>query len=399
MDFRLTEEQRLLKDTLNRLIAELYPFDRRKLYQFERDGWSRATWARLADLGILGVLLPERYGGTGGGPIEAMIIMNAFGRGLLLEPFFATVVLGGNLLTLGANEAQKALLLPALASGKLLLAFAHTERHSRHDLANVGTRARRDGSQWVLDGEKCVVLHGDVADKLLVSARSGGEDQYDEDGISLFLVDAEAPGVCRRGYRTQDGLRAASVLLTDVHVDSDALIGTAGAAFSLIEEVAHQAIAAICAEMVGAMEEMQEQTVEYLKTRVQFGATLSKFQVLQHRAVDMLIALEQARSMTMFATMMLGEKDLTERRRAMSAAKIQLGRASRFVGQQAIQLHGGIGMTMDCKIGHYFKRMTMLDLQFGGADLHLQVLAEMGGLISPATPLPRMDRPIAARLL
>ncbi|MBK3666404.1 acyl-CoA dehydrogenase family protein [Bradyrhizobium diazoefficiens] len=399
MDFRLTDEQRLLKDTLNRLIAEQYPFDRRRQYQSEKDGWSRAAWARLADLGILGVLLPERYGGAGGGPIEAMIIMSAFGRGLLLEPFFATVVLGGNLLTLGASEAQKVLLLPALASGKLLLGFAHTERHSRHDLANVATRARRDGLQWVLDGEKCVVLHGDVADKLLVSARSGGEDQYDEDGISLFLVDAEASGVSRRDYRTQDGLRAASVSLTDVHVSSDALIGTSDAAFPLIEEVAHHAIAAICAEMVGAMEEMQEQTVEYLKTRVQFGAPLSKFQVLQHRAVDMLMALEQARSMAMFATMMLGEKDLTERRRAMSAAKIQLGRSSRFVGQQAIQLHGGIGMTMDCKIGHYFKRTTMLDLQFGGADLHLQELAEMGGLISPGAPLPRMDRPIVGRSL
>ncbi|WP_035643305.1 acyl-CoA dehydrogenase family protein [Bradyrhizobium sp. ORS 375] len=388
MDFRLTEEQRLLKDTLARLLAELYTFDRRKCYQLEADGWSRVVWARLADLGILGSSLPERFGGTGGGPVETMIIMNAIGRCLLLEPFFATVVLGGNLLSLGANEAQKAQLLPALASGKLLLAFAHTERHSRYDLANVGTRARRDGSQWVLNGEKCVVLHGDVAGKLLVSARSGGTDQYDEDGISLFLVDAELSGVRRTGYRTQDGLRAASVSLTDVRLSSDALVGSAGAAFPLIEEVAHQGIAAVCAEMVGAMEEMHEQTVEYLKTRVQFGATLSKFQVLQHRAVDMLMAVEQARSMAMFATMMLGEKGSAERRRAMSAAKIQVGRSSRFVGQQAIQLHGGIGMTMDCKIGHYFKHATLLDLQFGGADLHLQELAEMGGLTPRVLPLP-----------
>lgn len=397
MDFRLTEEQWLLKDTLSRLIAELYPFERRKRYQSEKDGWSRTTWARLADLGILGVLLPERYGGTGGGPIEAMIIMNAFGRCLLLEPFFATVVLGGNLLRLGASDSQKSLLLPRLANGKLLLAFAHMERHSRHDLANVGATAKQDGPDWILNGEKCVVLHGDVADKLLVSARSGGEDQYDKDGISLFLVDAYAPGVNRKGYRTQDGLRAASVSLTDVLVSSEALIGNAGAAFTLIEDVAHQAIAAICAEMVGAMEEMQEQTIEYLKTRVQFGAPLSKFQVLQHRAVDMLMALEQARSMTMFATMMLSEKNLAERRRAMSAAKIQLGRSSRFVGQQAIQLHGGMGMTMDCKVGHYFKRTTMLDLQFGSADLHLEELAGMGGLISPSAPLARDGDPLAAR--
>lgn len=397
MNFRLTDEQRLLKDTLDRFIAEQYAFDRRRSYQLERDGWSRAVWTRLAELGVLGALFPERYGGTGGGPIETMIIMNAFGRGLVLEPFFEAVVLGGNLLCQGGSEAQRTSLLPDLIHGKLLLAFAHAERHSRYDLANVATRARRDGQSWILDGEKSVVRHGNVADKLLVSARTGGENQYDKHGIGLFIVDAETPGVTRREYGTQDGLRAASISLSNVYVSADSLVGEAGAAFPLIEEVVHRGIAAICAEMVGTMEEMHEQTVEYLKTRIQFGTTLSKFQVLQHRAVDMLMALEQARSMTMFATLMVGEKDLVERRRAMAAAKVQVGRSGRFVGQQAIQLHGGIGMTNACKVGHYFKRTTMLDIAFGGADFHLQELAEMGGLISPVAPLRGTDRPVSAR--
>jgi pimeloyl-CoA dehydrogenase small subunit len=386
MDFDLSEQQQLLKESVERLVADRYGFEARKHYACERGGWSRALWAQYAELGLLGLPFAEQYGGFGGGPVETMIVMEAFGRGLVLEPFFATIVLGGGFLRLGGSEAQRAELIPRIAEGKLLLAFAHTERQSRYDLADVATTARHDGGCWVLDGKKGVVLHGDVADKLVVTARVGGSGRRDRDGIGLFLVDAIAPGVSRRGYATQDGLRAAEISLSGVRIGADAAIGKPGAALPLVERVVDGAIAALCAEAVGAMAAMQEMTVDYLKTRTQFGAAIGRFQALQHRAVDMLMALEQARSMALFATMMAESPDAAERRKAIAAAKVQIGRSARFVGQQAIQLHGGIGMTMECKVGHYFKRTTMVDMMFGNADHHLRELARMGGLISSDAP-------------
>ncbi|HEV2303446.1 MAG TPA: acyl-CoA dehydrogenase family protein [Stellaceae bacterium] len=377
MDFDLNDEQRLLQESLERLVADRYQFERRKTYAQSPEGWSREVWAQHAELGLLGLPFAEEYGGTAGGPVETMIAMEAFGRALALEPYFATVVLGGGFLRHGGGPEQKAALLPEIAAGKLTLAFAATERHSRYDLADVATRARRDGAAWVLDGEKGVVLHGDSADKLLVTARLGG-GQRERDGIGLFLVDAGQPGVTRRGYPTQDGLRAAEVTLAGVRVGPEGVIGEPGAALPLVERVADEAIAALCAEAVGAMAAMHELTVEYLKTRRQFGREIGKFQVLQHRAVEMLIALEQARSMAMYATMMAAAEDPAERGAAMSAAKVQIGRSGRFVGQQAVQLHGGIGMTMEYKVGHYFKRVTMIDQLFGDADHHLRRLARPG---------------------
>jgi pimeloyl-CoA dehydrogenase small subunit len=387
MDFDLSEEQRLLKESVERLIADRYEFETRKTYAREPEGWSRAMWAQYAELGLLGLPFAEEHGGFGGGPVETMIVMEAFGRGLVLEPFLATVVLGGGFLRLGGSEAQRAGLIPRIAEGKLRLAFAHTERQSRYDLAEVATTARRDGGGdggWILDGDKGVVLHGDVADKLIVTARVGGS-RRDRDGIGLFLVDATAPGVSRRGYPTQDGLRAAEISFSGVRIGPDAAIGEPGAALPLVERVVDGAIAALCAEAVGAMTAMHEATVDYLKTRTQFGTPIGRFQALQHRAVDMLVALEQARSMAMFATMMADEPDATERRKAIAAAKVQIGRSVRFVGQEAIQLHGGIGMTMEYKVGHYFKRTTMINTMFGDADHHLRELARMGGLIAPGT--------------
>src|SRR5712671_3795632 len=381
MDFDLSEEQRLLKESLDRLIGDRYAFEQRKSYGQSAEGWSRELWAQYAELGLLGLPFAEHYGGSAGGPVETMIAMEAFGRALALEPFLATVVLGGGFLRHGGNAEQCAALIPKIADGSLTLAFAHTERHSRYDLHDIDTRAVRDDTGWVLDGEKGVVLHGDTADKLIVTARvSGG--RRDRDGVGVFLVDGKAEGMSRRGYPTQDGLRAAEIALAGVRVGPQGVLGEPGAALPLVERVVDEAIAALCAEAVGAMAVMHELTVEYLKTRRQFGREIGSFQILQHRAVDMLIALEQARSMAMLATMMAAEENAAERRNAVAAAKVQIGRSGKFIGQQAIQLHGGIGMTMEYKVGHYFKRATMIDTIFGDADHHLRQLARRSA--SPA---------------
>ncbi|MGC1885901.1 MAG: acyl-CoA dehydrogenase family protein, partial [Stellaceae bacterium] len=285
--------------------------------------------------------------------------------------------LGGGFLRHGGSAEQCADLIPKIADGSLIIAFAHTERQSRYDLNDVETRAVRDGASWVIDGEKGVVLHGDTADKLIVTARVGG-GRRDRDGIAAFIVDGKAAGVSRRGYPTQDGLRAAEVTLANVRVGPEGVLGELGAALPLVERVVDEGIAALCAEAVGAMAVMHELTIEYLKTRRQFGREIGSFQILQHRAVDMLIALEQARSMAMFATMMATEENAAERRSAVAAAKVQIGRSGKFIGQQAIQLHGGIGMTTEYKVGHYFKRVTMIDIMFGDADHHLRELARRG---------------------
>src|SRR5262252_7063915 len=381
MDFALNDEQRLLRESIERLLAEHYDFEARKRYAQEPSGFSEELWRRYAELGLLALPFAESDGGIGAGPVETMIVMEALGRALALEPYFATVVLGGGFLRLGASAATRAALIPKIASGEVKLAFAHAERQARYDLGDIETSAREDGTSFVLDGAKSLVLSGDAADKLVVSARlSGG--RRERDGIALFLVDAAADGVTRRGYPTVDGLRAAEVTLSRVRVASDAVIGEPGHAFALIERVVDGAIAALAAEAVGAMSAMHELTVDYLKTRKQFGVPIGNFQVLQHRAAEMLMALEQARSMALLATMMAQEPDPIERRRAIAAAKVQIGRPGRFVGQQAIQLHGGIGMTMEYKVGHYFKRVTTIDAMFGDADHHLAELARLGGLVT-----------------
>jgi pimeloyl-CoA dehydrogenase small subunit len=377
MDFDLTDDQRLLKDSVDRLIADHYAFEQRKKYLAEATGWSTTVWNQYAELGLLGLPFEEKLGGFGGGAVETMIVMEAFGRGLVLEPYFATVILGGGLLRRAGSEALRAALVPQIVAGKLKLAFAHVERQSRYDLADVATTARKDAGGYVLDGAKSVVLHGDCADKLLVTARVSGS-RRDRDGVGLFLVDADAAGATRRGYPTQDGLRAAEFSLVGVRVAADAVLGDN--ALPAIEHVVDEAIAALCAEAVGTMQAMHETTLEYLKTRQQFGRPIGSFQVLQHRSVDMLVALEQARSMAMFAAVMAGEEDAVERRRAIAAAKVQIGRSGKHIGQEAIQLHGGIGMTMEYKVGHHFKRMTMIDMLFGDADAHLATLARVGGL-------------------
>jgi pimeloyl-CoA dehydrogenase small subunit len=380
MDFELSDEQRLLKDSVERLTTQRYEFETRKKYMKEPDGWSRDMWRQYTELGLTALPFAEEHGGVGGGPVETMIVMEAFGRALALEPYLATVVLGGGFLRRSASDAVKGELLPKIAAGETLLAFAHTERQARYDLADVATTAKKDGDGYLLNGVKSLVLHGDSADKFIVSARLSG-DQRSRSGIGLFLVDAKAPGVAVQGYGTMDGLRAAEVNLTNVRVSPGLGLDAHGNAIELIEQVVDSGIAALCAEAVGAMSAMHELTVDYLKQRKQFGVPIGNFQVLQHRAGDMLIALEQARSMAMLATMMSEEQNAAERRKAISAAKVQIGRSAKIVGEGAIQLHGGIGMTMEYKVGHYFKRATMIDKTFGDADHHLAILARTGGII------------------
>lgn len=381
MDFDLTEDQRLLKDSVDRLVADRYGFEQRKKYVLEPGGHSAAMWDQISELGLLGLPFPETLGGFGGGPMETAIVMEAFGRGLVLEPFFATVILGGGLLRHAASASVLGGLAPKIVGGKLKLAFGHIERHSRYNLADVSTTARRDGSSYVLDGAKSVVIHGDAADLILLTARLAG-DRRAHDGIGLFLIDPKTPGVARRGYPTQDGQRAAEITLTNVRVGQEALLSDN--ALAAVEHVVDEAIAALCAEAVGAMQSMHDLTLDYMKTRKQFGRAIGSFQALQHRSVDMLVALEGARSMAMFASVMASEGDAKERRRAISAAKVQIGRSARHIGQEAIQLHGGIGMTAEYAVGHYFKRVTVIDQLFGDADTHLAYLAAHGGLFGKA---------------
>ena len=360
MDFALTDEQRLLQHSVERLFADHYAFEARKRYGQEPGGFSRALWARYAELGLLGLPFDEAYGGSAGGPVETMIVMEQIGRALALEPYLATVVLGGGLLRLGGSEAMRAELIPQIAAA-ISCSPSRTPSGNRATTSPTSPRGRgataRVSSSTAPRAWCCTAT---AREKFIVSARLAG-GQNDRDGIGLFLVDAAADGVSTRGYPTVDGQRAAEVTFSGVRVPAAAAIGEPGAAFPLIERIADQAIAALAAEAVGAMAAMHETTVDYMKTRKQFGVTIGSFQALQHRAAEMLIALEQARSMAMLATMMAADDNVRERRQAISAAKVQIGRSGRFVGQQAIQIHGGIGMTMETKVGHYFKRLTTID--------------------------------------
>ena len=374
MDFDLSEEQRLLKDSVDRLIADKYDFEQRKNYAKGEGGFSPEIWAQFAELGLLAIPFAEEHGGFGGGPVDLMLVMEALGRGLVLEPYLASVVLAGGAIRHAGTDEQKAEFLPKIAGGESKLAFAHHERPARYELAHVATKAKQDGDAYRLDGDKSLVLNGDSADALVVSARIAGSDR-DRDGIGLFLVDGKAEGVTRRGFTTQDGLRGAEISFAGTKAVA---LGQPGKGIDVIDRITDEAIAALCAESVGAMSEMHTLTVEYLKTRKQFGTTIGSFQALQHKAVDMFVALELARSITLYATMMAASENATERRRAMSAAKVQVGRSARLVGQHAVQLHGGVGMTMEFKVGHYFKRTTMIDLMFGDVDHHLSKLATAG---------------------
>ena len=379
MDFDLTEEQRLLRDSVDRLVADQYAFDKRKTYLAEPGGWSRAMWAQYAELGLLALPFAEAHGGFGGGGVETMLVMEALGRALALEPYLATVVLAGTALRLAGSEAQQSALVPRIAKGELLLAFAHGERQARYDLSDVLTTAKRKGSGWVLDGAKSVVTHGDCAGTLVVSTRTAGE-RNDPGGITLFLVDAAASGVARRAYRMRDGMGAAEIALSGVEVGADAVLGEVGGGFPVVERVVEAGIAATAAEAVGAMAALQAMTLEYLKTRQQFGRPIGDNQALQHRASEMFMSLEQGRSLAILAAMMVEEPDsgqvgAAERAHNIAMAKVGVGQAARFVSQNAVQLHGGIGMTEELAVGHYFRRIMVIEHSFGDTAHHLSRLA------------------------
>ena len=368
MDFSLSEEQQLLKDSVDRFVREEYELEKRRKLAASDDGFSREHWRRMAELGWLGVALPEEYGGIGGGPVETMVIMEAIGTGLVLEPYFPSVVLGGNAVLLAGSEAQKQELLPQLAEGQCLMALAFAERQSRYDLHDVETKAEKDGEAWRLSGHKGVVLHAACADRIVVSARSSGGGR-DPDGITLFLVDDGADGLARRDYPTVDGGRASELSFEGTPAT---VLGEVGGGLAVLERVAELGIVALAAEAVGCMQVLLDTTNEYLKTRVQFGQPIGKFQVLQHRMVDMFMNVEEARSMAYMATMKVDDADAAERARAVSAAKVQIGKSGRFVGQQSVQLHGGMGMTDELNVGHYFKRLTMIETMLGNQDHHLK---------------------------
>ena len=374
MNFDYTEEQQLLANSIKQFLAKDYTFEARKEIIQSASGYSEQVWATFAEMGLLGLPFPHEYGGFGGSAIDLMPVMEAVGEGLIVEPYLATVGLGGQFIARGGTDTQKKAILPALIEGKLKLAFAQLERGARYNLAHVTCRARQSDTGYVIDGEKCVVIHGPCADKLVVSARTAGNDT-DAQGISLFLVDCNAPGVSLKTYRTIDNLRAADIRFSGAAVPDNALIGKEGEAFPLIEEVVDYATALLCAEAVGAITYANEATLEYLKTRKQFGVPIGSFQVLQHRMVDMMIGYEQAKSMAYLVSVKVGSTDATERKRLVSAAKIKIADACRHVSQESVQLHGGMGMTEELKVSHTFRRLTTIAQTFGDADHHLERFA------------------------
>ena len=372
MDFELTDEQKMLGETVTRFVAETYDFSRREHALRSAAGWSREAYAGLADMGLLGLPFAEEDGGFGGGGIEMMLIMEAIGRGLMVEPYFATVILAGGVLRHGASTAQRGVILPGLIAGDRVLALAHDEAGlARHTLA-ARASARASGEGWTLDGVKIAVIHGPSADTLIVSATTGA-------GLALFLVDAKAEGVSIEAARGYDGVPIASVRLSGVMVGADALIGEAGGGEAILDRVFDEARAALAAEAVGAMAETFDITIEYLKTRQQFGVPIGSFQALQHRAADMLMELELSRSMAVLAALSL-DGEAGQRRRNVSAAKAQIGKSGRIVGQEAVQMHGAIGITAEYKVGHAFKRLTAIDALLGDRDHHLERLVTLGGV-------------------
>ncbi|MBU6445097.1 MAG: acyl-CoA dehydrogenase family protein [Alphaproteobacteria bacterium] len=375
MDFAFSEEQTLLQNSVSKFLADHYDFEAFKKISRSEAGWSREVWAQLAELGLMAAPLPEEYGGLGGGPVETMIVMEEFGRALVVEPFASTVVVGGGFIQNGGSEAMKQEWLGKIAGGEAVIAFAFAEPKGRYNFADLATTAKKNGGGYVLNGMKAVVLGGPMADTLIVTARTAG-GQREEKGVSVFLVDKNAKGVSARDYPTIDGLRASEISFENVEIPAGNLIGMADDGLALIERVTDAAIAAHASEAVGAMKVLLAATVEYTKTRKQFGVPIGKFQVLQHRMVDMFMNAEQSASVALMATLKLGEADV-ERKKAASAAKVQIGKAGRFVGQQAVQLHGGMGMTDELNVGHYFKRLTMLDTLYGNVDHHLKRYAAL----------------------
>ena len=375
MNFSLSAEQQMLQDSISKFVQKDYDFDTRMKLVKSETGYSQDNWKLFAELGWLMVPFSESDGGLGGSAADLMVVMEELGKGIVIEPFLATTVLAGGAIAKAGTQAQKDTLLGGIMEGGLQLALACSEPKSRYELANVATTAQKNNQGYILNGHKAVVLNAAAAHKIIVAARTSG-NANDKTGISLFVVDAESEGVAIQAYRTQDGGRAAEVRLENVLVSADQLLGTEGDALPVIESVLDRATLAICAEAVGAMEVIIQKTVEYTKTRVQFGVPIAKFQALQHRMADMFIEQQQAKSIVLMAAMKL-DQDSADSAKAIAAMKSLVGRASRKVGQEAIQIHGGIGVTDELDVGHYFKRMTMIELLFGNSDYQTQRFSEL----------------------
>jgi alkylation response protein AidB-like acyl-CoA dehydrogenase len=374
MDFTFTEEQQMLLDTTRRFVAKDYSFEtRRQIKEKSPDGFSREVWKGLADIGLLSLNVPEEEGGLGGSPIDTMLAMNAVGEGLLLEPYLASAVIATKTIAVLGNEAQRSVLLPALAAGEEIAVLAHEEPGTRFDWHAIQTRAWPAGNGYMLAGHKSLVSHGASADVLLVTARLAAAGQHGP--LAVFAVPRDAEGLRKVPYTTVDGVPASEVWLNQTFVPASALLDADSDAETRLGEILDVGLAAVCAEAVGALDKMLAATVEYARNRKQFGVPIGKFQALQHRMADMVLHIEQARSMSYLAAVRCTDPDPGARRRALSAAKVVIGQACRFVGQQAVQLHGGMGVTDELDVSHYFKRLMAIELQFGSTDHHLEMYA------------------------
>jgi alkylation response protein AidB-like acyl-CoA dehydrogenase len=371
MHFNLTDEQRALSDMVQRFLSQEYTFDARKKILRSPEGWSRGIWGKLGEMGLMALQVPEEQGGMAPATVETLLTMGAMGKALVVEPYLSSSVIGTALVRGLGSQAQRDALLPAMATGERIAVPAHGEAGSRHDLSRVATTARRGGAGWILDGRKAVVLHAPAADLLLVTARTSGAGDA-EAGLSVFVVPASSPGVKLIPYPTIDGQRAADVVLSGVELPADALLGQEGQAFQGISAAFDLGVAAVCAEAVGVLQATLDATTEYTRTRKQFGVPIARFQALQHRMADMLMHVEQARSMSYLAAMHASSTDVKERRRMVSAAKVTVGQACRYVGQQAVQLHGGMGVTDELSVSHCFKRLLAIELSLGDTEHHLE---------------------------
>jgi alkylation response protein AidB-like acyl-CoA dehydrogenase len=376
MNFEFTEEQQQLHDSVDRYLAGQYSFDKFRAINASQAGWDKAAWIGLGELGVLALNVPAAQGGLGFGPLETLAMMGPCGRSLLLEPFLSSAVIATAVLRAHADDAMAAELLTQMARGQAIAVLGHFERESRFETQWLTTRATRSQAGFRLDGHKAVVMHAAAADTLLISARTAG-DAGDAGGVTLFRVPRDTPGLTLDSYPTIDGQRAADVYLKGVEVPAAGRLGAEGAALAVIEAALDIGLAALCAEAVGVMQALIDATVAYVQNRQQFGVPIGRFQALQHRIADMLIHLEQARSMSYLAALRCADENVTERRRALSAAKVVIGQACRFVGQQAVQLHGGMGMTDELIVSHWFKRLTAAELMFGDSDAHLQRFAAL----------------------
>jgi alkylation response protein AidB-like acyl-CoA dehydrogenase len=369
VDIEFTEEQELLRSSIQRLLRDQYDFETRRKIVATEEGWSKKHWNAFAEFGLLAAPFAEAFGGLGGGPLATMIVMREFGRHLVVEPYFETIVLAGGLIESNGTDAQREALLPPIMAGEAIWALAWTEGKSRYDLNHVSTTAKRSGDAYILNGAKAAVIGAPWADKLIVSARTSGGPR-DRAGVSLFIVDRQSAGLHLKSFKTIDGRRAAEITFKDVSVPASNLLGKEGEGVAALEKCRDRAIAALCAEATGAMDVLNTSTLDYTKTRKQFGVALGTFQVLQHRMVDMFIALEEATSLMQHLNLTVADGD-PQGSKLASGAKSKVGEAARFVGEQAIQLHGGMGMSDELNVGHYFKRIAAINIQFGDPTYHL----------------------------